>query len=263
MTATKRGGERAERDSYYTPRVLAEAVVLRLLARGWIKRRPHPMRALEPSAGRGAFVRAIRANVPEMEIDAVDLQVHPDLRRTWVDKEVRGQIIEADFLQLGAELGEYDLVVGNPPFSDGAAEAHTRHALSLLHHRRLGPGTLAFLLPLHFLGGQARSAGLFLEHRPHAVWVLDKRPSFGVSVKCKRDSSCFKRFYPTDQSPPNRCPNCDGLLIRTLSDASEYGIFVWRGSPSRNTELDHLRWSELDQQWCSRAPRKPIPPPGP
>lgn len=65
----------------------------------------------------------------------------------------------------------FDLVISNPPYAQ--AEAFVRYALKLVAPRR---GTVAMLLRLAFLEGQARAA-LHREH-PSDVYVLPRRPSF-------------------------------------------------------------------------------------
>jgi hypothetical protein len=90
-----------------------------------------------------------------------------------------------DFLGL---RGEFDLIVGNPPYA--VAEAHIRHALAL--SARYG-SAVAFLLRVNFLGSKERFA-FWRDHPPTLVSVLSERPSF----------------------------------FGTGTDASEYAFFVWR-----------------------------------
>ncbi len=91
-----------------------------------------PEAILEPSAGEGAFVKALLARFPSTRIVAVEL----DPKRAAKLRQLgpRVQVVEGDFLQYNA-CG-YDLVVMNPPFAveRDALEyiEHIRHALALL-----------------------------------------------------------------------------------------------------------------------------------
>lgn len=159
-SATQRPKRPGELDAYFTPEPLARAVVARLAQCS-----VNPHRILEPSSGRGAFLRSACSQWPGAMVDAVDLD--PTAR---VAAEVSGAaFLAADFLTLAG--AGWDLILGNPPFN--AAAHHILHALQLL---RPG-GTLAFLLRLGFLAGQLR-VPLWTAHRPRWVWVLSRRPSF-------------------------------------------------------------------------------------
>ena len=146
--------DRIAGDAYYTPPDLAQALVARLgLGVG--------VRVLEPSAGGGAFVRALMSagsDVTPMDVDpaAVGLRQghHPG--------------IVGDFLDLPVVGYDYDWVVGNPPYRH--AEEHIRKAL--LHAPRV-----AFLLRLGFLESRKRYP-FWRDHPAHRVYVLAERPSF-------------------------------------------------------------------------------------
>ena len=76
-----------------------------------------PLRVLEPSAGDGAFLRAlVSIGIEEHNITAVDIDDE-------AVSQLRGQyrnatVIESDFLKyvLSRSGDEFDLVIGNPPF---------------------------------------------------------------------------------------------------------------------------------------------------
>lgn len=87
-------------------------------------------RVLEPSAGTGALLRAI-GPAP----DKVAVEVNADL----VDRLIKGamgsgtHLFQRDFLECRREeLGSFDRIVMNPPFSDGADVAHVTHAMQFL-----------------------------------------------------------------------------------------------------------------------------------
>jgi len=144
-------------DAYYTPPLLADCLVDLLYLPIWSAWLGRKSRVLEPSAGGGAFVRALRRRgtpVHALDVDPTAPGLH----------EATTHAV-GDFL---GWQGEADWVVGNPPYSD--AEAHVRHALSISPR-------VAFLLRLAFLESAERLP-LWSAHRPRRVYVLSERPSF-------------------------------------------------------------------------------------
>mgnify|MGYP001607363117 FL=1 len=147
-------------DAYYTPPALAEHLVG--LLGPWGGRV-----VLEPSAGGGAFVRALLAAGTEVVFTN---DINPD---------APGQALVApthrrtkDFLDL-ARIdvwcgGPPDWIVGNPPFR--VWREHVEHALTIAPR-------VAFLLRLAALESRARYD--FWQRTPaRRVWVLSERPSF-------------------------------------------------------------------------------------
>lgn len=142
--------------------------------------------AWEPHAGGGAFVRALRkAGCSEVMASDVD--------------PACGWLI-GDFLSFPAPLGDTDWIVGNPPYSE--AEAHVRRALDLQPRRGA-----AFLLRLAFLESEKRAA-FWREHRPSAVYVLTRRPSFTGGG----------------------------------TDSAAYGWFIWRNQVRKSDSETTLGW---------------------
>jgi len=124
-------------------------------------------RVLEPSAGTGRIVQALRATGKSMHVVAVEVNRHlSDMlhasyygKPTPVPQEV--EVITADFLELSAGAGEtgrigaFDLAIMNPPFENAADVKHITHALTMLKEGgRLvalcanGPRQNAILRPL-------------------------------------------------------------------------------------------------------------------
>lgn len=157
MSSTNRGAERQKFDQYFTPDAVASALVEIVASRIY-----EPARILEPSCGSGAFIRAASAMWPRASIVGVDIDPHVETDAPPFERCVQ------DFRE---HSGEYELIVGNPPFSE--AQAHVEHALSLLSER----GTLAFLMRVGFLESKARFE-FNRNHMPREVHVLDRRPKF-------------------------------------------------------------------------------------
>lgn len=86
-----------------------------------------PLRVLEPSAGTGALASAARAK--GHRVTCVEVQPHLAAGLCGLGFETR----EADFLKLSpADLGEFDVIVMNPPFDRGRDCDHVRHAFTFL-----------------------------------------------------------------------------------------------------------------------------------
>lgn len=109
------------RQAYYTPAPIAAATVARA---GDL----HGRRVLEPSAGEGALADEARAAGAEV----VAVENHGPSARILRDKGF--QVIERDFLTLTpADIGCFNAVIGNPPFSRGQDISHVTHMWGFLH----------------------------------------------------------------------------------------------------------------------------------
>ena len=83
---------------------------------------------LEPNAGTGAILRAIRTAAPAARCEAVEINAQLCLN---LQNEFEGAtVVCSDFLQFRAN--SYDRIVMNPPFNHGADIKHILHARSLL-----------------------------------------------------------------------------------------------------------------------------------
>ena len=126
------------------------------------------MHVLEPSAGTGVLLDAVRRNTQDVVITAVELDAQLAARLRLHSDHVR----QADFLQCGQELGKFHRVLMNPPFNGGCDIAHIKHAYSMLTPGGVlvaicadGPRQNAQLRPLaESTGGcwEALPAGSFL-----------------------------------------------------------------------------------------------------
>lgn len=116
-------------------------------------------RVLDPSAGTGHILRAVRtaAHLQGIGKSAVRTAVEIDARlcdrlRT---NEAGAHVVCGDFLQCSGELGTFDRILMNPPFERAVDIQHIRHALGMLKDGgRLvaicanGPRQRATLIPL-------------------------------------------------------------------------------------------------------------------
>jgi hypothetical protein len=165
MSATNRSPVRINNDKYETPPDLCDFLVKTLVNGGYIPKLENETGLiLEPSAGSGNFVEALYNNISQgWVVHALDIEVTQEL----IDK--CPVTFERNFLEYKG--AKYDVIVGNPPFSE--AEAHIRHALTLL---RPG-GVLAYLLRLPTLESKQR-IDLWKSFPPEKVYCLAERPSF-------------------------------------------------------------------------------------
>lgn len=142
-------------DAYFTPDALALAICQKL--RTFIG---HPGVVIEPSAGEGAFVRAVRETWPESFIVAVEPNggasegANVYSAKTWEEYEAPQRA---------------DLIIGNPPFS--LAEEHIKLAISRARYS-------CFLLRASFLAGRGRWEHLHRYGNLAHVWHVIGRPSF-------------------------------------------------------------------------------------
>lgn len=114
-------------DFFETPDDLADLAVAKLGLKD-------PESLLEPSAGKGAIVRAMRRAHPRAFIFAVEplAQNLKELRKAGPWRTDDG-VFEGDFLGLQpGGIGEYDGIAMNPPFSKRQDIRHVMHAFQFL-----------------------------------------------------------------------------------------------------------------------------------
>lgn len=160
MSATNRGSKRVESDFYATP---LESIYALLDNYDGIKSSDC---ILEPSAGNGNIIKALRDRGYDNFIDAVELR----------EEERYNLIGKADRVGIFNYLTEsipykYDVIIGNPPYS--LAQEFIDKSLSLLNP----DGRLIFLLRTNFLESKKRFAW-WQDKLPSGLYVLNKRPSF-------------------------------------------------------------------------------------
>lgn len=144
--------------AYYTPPELADLLVkhTREIALPKSRTLPDAWRVLEPSAGEGALIEALRRRWPMQHIDVEAIERDPatcDRLRQKVAYPVVGNthIGCGDFLGLApaawhARGAAFDLVLMNPPWTKGQALKHVHHALKFLKRG----GVLGAIVPQNF-----------------------------------------------------------------------------------------------------------------
>jgi 16S rRNA G1207 methylase RsmC len=83
---------------------------------------------LEPSAGTGVLLDAIRRNAADT-VDLTAVELNHGL--TGIINKAR-RVHYGDFLECNGELGKFDRIVMNPPFVNAADIKHITHALKML-----------------------------------------------------------------------------------------------------------------------------------
>ncbi len=164
MTATVRGGDRTSLDTYPTPPWCVQSLTgaLSLPPGNW----------LEPSAGQGAIIRAV--NRSDVHWSAVEIDpTHEATLRPLVANVYMGDFLET-------QLGTFDVVIGNPPFSK--APQFVERSLGLAN-------IVVMLLRLSFVSTKGRFH--LMGHNAPDMYVLPDRPQFAGT---NRDSSDYAWF---------------------------------------------------------------------
>lgn len=170
--AAQTATERNPQDQYMTPAWAVELALdhIPLLDTG----RP----VLEPCAGSGSFVRALRARYPDRGITAVDIDARfvPELKQ-WTPV-----VHTADFRQWAAayrrvfpdsEIGP-DVIITNPPFST---------ALDIIDAAFLvaRPDTQIIMFLRSAFMESIERHDWWKAHPPDALYTLSRRPKFRAS----------------------------------------------------------------------------------
>lgn len=203
-------------DDYYATTPELAGLCCRTLQSDFIaapRRVLDPSTILEPTCGSGSWLPGIRSTWPQARLHAVEK--HPDLAGY-----ARGQGFSVEVQDVfRAELGTYDLIVGNPPFS------LADDLIPLLLSRLAPGGVLAFLLRLNFFGGQDRYERFWRIFPAAAAYPLPARPGFTADGK---------------------------------TDGTEYMLCAWKQGWAGPTMLRHLDNRLVRNKWDGR-PDRPDP----
>ena len=164
----------------------------------------NPGIVLDPGAGSGVWGKAIKERYTNTSLVGVELQhlTMPEGYALWLSGY--------DFLDQTIDYGNFDLVIGNPPYS--LAEEFLERSYNMLNPG----GWLVFLLRLSFLESHKRFSKYYQDYtsmKPFSIWVSTRRVSFTGNRK---------------------------------SDNTAYMVGAWRkdwGVYNTNTYLKWLDWS--------------------
>jgi hypothetical protein len=209
------GHERLADDSYETPIWCTRAILAQLrLADPF-----HSVRVLDPCAGRGRILEAVRDVAAERTPDALLLPtlqgIELDAGRAEAARVAGFDVTQGDCLKCDWPIAS--LCITNPPFSKAMEVIQRSFAMCG------ASATYAFLLRLDWLATAGRAQ--FHREHPSDVYVLPRRPSFCVSITCKSDRCKWHVTQTLEEPIPAVCIKCGGKLRVTKSDASEYAWY--------------------------------------
>jgi hypothetical protein len=193
-------------DEFITPEGLIRAcvhVIAKLIT---------PTRILEPGANTGQWGKVLREVFPYAFITGIEIMDIP--KPEWYDDWIVG-----DFLTYNPGI-DFDLVIGNPPYSCYLSGKRQTVALSFVKHslELLSGGFLGFLLNTNFRH-PAKHVELFKQHRPIVIGDCVGRPS----------------YYKADKRTKT--------YGKANTNAYNYAFFVWQMGYSK--EYNH----EFSLEW--------------
>lgn len=232
MSSTSRGAVRSDLDFYETQPEDSRPMIAKLLPLFG----PRPG-IFEPTAGRGALVRELRAAWPEATITANELD--PD-RASHLKAAGATHVIVGDLFKCQAHA--FDLAFTNPPFV--CADRVVEHCLEVAKH-------VVILQRINFLASLDRLP--FWLKNPADFHILPRRPSFAASLQCGRvdakgrKASCgWKLVQFLDSPRPKDCPGCQAKVLCSTTDSCEYAWFHFYAGSLR--QFGHLGAAPQPQQ---------------
>ena len=152
VLASIQGGDMSNRKKTFqffaTPAAVADRLAAEL---GWVSSTD---KILEPSAGQGALVAAVRRLCPDALVDCYEIM--PENRDVLM--RVEGvRLLGEDFTK--AECGLYDKIIANPPFANNQ---DIRHVRLMYEHLKPG-GVLATITGPHWHIASTRECREFAE----------------------------------------------------------------------------------------------------
>lgn len=125
-------------------------------------------RILEPSAGRGALIKAVLEEWPEQTVDCYELM---EDNREALTNIPNARLLGYDFLE--AEVGMYDKIIANPPFANNQ---DIKHVMKMWEHLADG-GQMAVIMSCHWRFAndkQSKEFRTFVESVEHNITVIPK-----------------------------------------------------------------------------------------
>lgn len=123
---------------------------------------------LEPSAGRGALIKAVLEEWPEQTVDCYELM---EENREELAKIPNARLLGNDFLE--AEVGMYDKIIANPPFANNQ---DIKHVTKMWEHLADG-GQMAVIMSCHWQFANdkpSKTFRSFVESVDHDITILPK-----------------------------------------------------------------------------------------
>ncbi len=125
-------------------------------------------KVLEPSAGRGALIKALNRIYPNKTIDCFELM---DLNRKFLIKINNAKILGEDFIE--ANKLKYDRVIANPPFNK---YQYIDHVYKMYESLNIN-GKLVVIVPTSFLTNSTKKEKefkIFVENNASAIINVEK-----------------------------------------------------------------------------------------
>jgi hypothetical protein len=173
MSATNRGSKRIESDNYATP-----MKTINRFLNYWYTLNDKSI--LEPSAGCGNICKAIKDRYPNSHIVANEIRKEENENLL----QCADRIYNLDFLKFKDSSLDFDLIIGNPPFS--LAQEFLEKCFEIASDKT----DIVMLLRLAFLESRKRY-NFWQKHPVSKLYVLSERPSF---INGKTDATAYA-FY--------------------------------------------------------------------
>jgi hypothetical protein len=170
----------------------------------------NPRKVLEPHAGKGDIVEALRSRYEYRHCGTPDIcaiEIDPDLQATLRGKSIK--LIDTNFLAYSAH-DKFDLIIANPPFEDG--DKHLLKAIDMLFR-----GQIIFLLNAETLRNpfsnsrkllvrKLEELGAEIEYIPNAFVAAERKTLVEVAlVNIKIDRKVEDDLFADADDHASRC----------------------------------------------------------
>lgn len=221
MSSHPKQRERSARDLYVTPVGVTEALLDELdRTFGWGP--SAKLRILDVGAGTGRITAACRAQWPEAHVVACEID---EAHRGHLEASGADVVWICDFVAepWGPGAPQFDLVIGNPPYS--LALPFLQQCLAIKGGAGRAP-LIALLVNMNFLGSDGR-VDWFDTHatKSQAIRVLAPRPSFTheETGKLQTDSVEYAWWLWSNAAQ--------------VPELSPFGWYLWRTTAKRQRAL--------------------------